>query len=134
MKHDNNTIEIRKIPNIPDKYDYFGSIDDFKELITNNIHISESIVTQTETLNEYQRPPKFHNYLKSLLPLWCSPNVSLNDISSTYLSPKISKENLKEILQYVLSDVNINLNTSLKYEGLISPKSKKPVAKSIFKI
>ncbi|ORX44339.1 hypothetical protein BCR36DRAFT_128317 [Piromyces finnis] len=55
-------------------------------------------------------------------------------IVGSWKSSKISKENLKEILQYIFSDINKNLNPSLKYEGLISPKSKKYVAKSIFKI
>jgi len=119
---------------LSDEYNYLGTLNDFKNIITNNVHISESLLTQTETLNEYQRPPEFSNYIKSLLPLWCSPNIPLNDISSSYLCPKISKENLKEILKYTLSDINNNLNTFLKYEGLISPKNKKPVAKPIFKI
>jgi len=64
-------------------------------------------------------------------------NVPLNDISSLFLCPKVSKENLKIALNYSLNNIrnyNDDFSTISKYESLISPKNQKPVAKSIFKI
>jgi len=133
----NKTIEIRKIPDIPDEYNYSGSISDFKEIITNHLSMNENFISQTDFIDISQRPPKLCNYLKSLLPLWCSPNVPLNDISSSFLCPKVSKENLKTALNYSLSNsrsYDDEIDTINKYESLISPKTRKPIAKSIFRI
>ena len=133
---DDNSLEIRKVPDISETYSYSGSITDFKELINNHLHMDESLVKQTESLNIIQRPQKICNYLKSLLPLWCSTNVPLNDISSSFLCPKISNDNLKIALDYTLNNIRNNneeISTN-KYENLISPKNHKPVSKSIFKI
>ncbi|ORX87074.1 hypothetical protein BCR32DRAFT_289610 [Anaeromyces robustus] len=135
-KH-NKSIEIRKVPNISDEYNYSGSISDFKEIINTHLSMNEILTSQTDSLDISQRPPKLCNYLKSLLPLWCSPNVPLNDISSSFLCPKISKENLNTALNCSLSNsrnYKDEIDTKNKYESLISPKTLKPIAKSIFKI
>jgi DNA mismatch repair protein MutL len=133
----NNTIEVRRVPDISSEYDYFGSLDDIKEIINSLSYISKSLIVQTKTLNISQRPPRLCNYLKSLLPLWCLPNIPLNDISSPFLCLKVSKENLKFSLNYVLTNSRSNnddIDTINKYESLISPKSKKLIAKSNFRL
>jgi len=125
------------VPDISSEYDYFGSLDDIKEIINSLSYISKSLIVQTKTLNISQRPPRLCNYLKSLLPLWCLPNIPLNDISSPFLCLKVSKENLKFSLNYVLTNSRSNnddIDTINKYESLISPKSKKLIAKSIFRV
>lgn len=135
LADDHQTIEINKVPNIPDIFGFFDNLKSFKELlkINQSIHNIQDII-KVDFIEIYQRPPNLCKYLKSYLPKWTLPNVPLTEISANFLCPKLQDENLLSALQFLFANQTnqTNINPSQKYEGFLSPHDLKPIAKPIF--